>query len=147
VLPPGHRLCRRAAISAADLAGEPFVSWSQGSLSRARVDGLFDALGIARELRFSASTSPSICAYVAAGLGIAIMHPLYVGTAAGAVTVRPFLPRLEVSLLMAYSNQGRRTRSVRAFCDMVEAQSTRVAAKLAQKPRRQTRRRANASTS
>lgn len=131
LLPPRHPLARRKSIAAADLAGLPFVSWSEGSLSRARVDGVFDALGIERELRFSASMSPAICAYVAAGLGVALMHPLYIGTAAGAVTVRPFLPRLEMSLLMAHAHRTRRPRSVRAFCEMAEAESVRLAAQLA----------------
>jgi len=130
LLPLEHRLANSKRVAAADLAGLPFISWAEGSSSRARVDGVFDALGIARELRFAASTSPVICAYVAAGLGVAIMHPLYVGTAAASVAVLPFVPRLEVSLLMAHAHQTRRPRSVRAFCELAEAHSARLAAAL-----------------
>ncbi|MGE5525597.1 MAG: LysR family transcriptional regulator [Rhodospirillaceae bacterium] len=123
ILPPGHRLTKKQTISARDLAGEDFISWSEGTLTRARVDAVFEKLGIARTLRFSASTSPSICAYVANGLGVAILHPLYVGTAAHAVALRRFMPKLEVDLLIAYSRQPERPRLVRAFRDLAARQA------------------------
>jgi DNA-binding transcriptional LysR family regulator len=128
LLPRRHPLARRKHVEARDLAGLPFISWTEGSPSRARVDGVFDALGIQRELRFAASTSPAICAYVAAGLGVALMHPLYIGTASAAVAVRPFAPRLEFSLLIAYPRVTPQLRSVRAFCELVESESLRSVA-------------------
>lgn len=89
---------------------------------------MFDALRIRREPRFAASTSPAICAYVAAGLDVALMHPLYVGTAAGAAAVRPFMPRLEFGPLMVHARDTILPVRVRALCDLTETESLRIAA-------------------
>ncbi len=115
ILPPGHRLTKKRVISAQDLSGEAFISWGEGTLTRLRVDALFEKLNIERALRFSASTSPAICAYVASGLGTAILHPLYIGTSTLAVEVRPFRPKLDVDLLLAYPRRPGRPKLVQAF--------------------------------
>jgi DNA-binding transcriptional LysR family regulator len=116
LLPPAHPLAKRAEISARDLKNESFVSWSEGTLTRLRVDALFGKLGIERRIAFSASTAPAICAFVANGLGVALVHPLYVGIAESTVAMRPFKPRLELDLLMAYPKRASRPALVKAFC-------------------------------
>lgn len=115
ILPPGHRLAAKRTVTARDLDGEPFISWGLGTLSRARVDALFDRAGVQRSLLFSATTSPAICAYVANGLGSAILHPLYVGIAAAAVVVRRFSPRLDGELLLAFPKRRNQPRLVKTF--------------------------------
>lgn len=115
ILPPGHRLTKKKTISAQDLSGEAFISWSEGTLTRLRVDALFEKRNVNRALRFSASTSPAICAYVASGLGTAILHPLYIGTSAHAVAVRRFTPKFDVDLLLAYPRRSGQPKLVQAF--------------------------------
>jgi DNA-binding transcriptional LysR family regulator len=115
LLPPLHPLTRRDEIFARDLKNENFVSWSEGTLTRVRVDALFDKMGIERRFGFSASTAPAICAFVATGLGVALTHPLYVGIADSTVAVRPFKPRLELDLLMAFPKRASRPALVKAF--------------------------------
>lgn len=126
LLPRTHRLARRTEIAARDLKNEPFVSWSEGTVTRVRVDALFDRLGIERCLAFSASTAPAICAFVAHGLGVALAHPLYIGIADGAIAVRRFTPRVELDLLMAFPRRASRPALVKAF-----AQTTLALAQLA----------------
>ena len=118
ILPPKHPLAARREIVAADLEGEPFTSWSPGTIIRLRIDALFDKLGVNRHPGFSAATAPAICAFVAHDLGIALVHPLYIGTAAAAVAIRPFEPRLEIDLLMAYPKRSNRPEIVKAFAEM-----------------------------
>jgi DNA-binding transcriptional LysR family regulator len=120
LLPPAHPLAGRKAIFAHDLADVAFVSWSEGTLTRLKVDALFGKLGIERRIAFSASTAPAICAFVANGLGVALTHPLYVGIADAAVVVRPFKPKLELDLLMAFPKRASRPTLVKAFA--LEAQ-------------------------
>jgi DNA-binding transcriptional LysR family regulator len=123
ILPPGHRLTTKKVITAQDLSGEAFISWGEGTLTRLRVDALFEKLNVDRALRFSASTSPAICAYVASGLGVAILHPLYIGTSARAVEVRPFRPKLDVDLLLAYPRRPERPKLVKAFAALAMRRS------------------------
>jgi DNA-binding transcriptional LysR family regulator len=115
LLPPTHPLAQRAEITARDLRDENFVSWSEGTVTRVRVDALFDKLGIERRCGFSASTAPAICAFVANGLGVALTHPLYVGIADTSVVARPFKPKLELDLLMAFPKRASRPTLVKAF--------------------------------
>lgn len=115
LLPRTHPLARRNVVTARDLKNEPFVSWSEGTVTRVRVDALLDKLGIERRLGFSASTAPAICAFVAHGLGVALAHPLYVGIAAAAIAVLPFKPRIELDLLMAFPRRASRPALVKAF--------------------------------
>jgi DNA-binding transcriptional LysR family regulator len=115
LLPPGHALARRSEVAARDLKRESFVSWSEGTLTRLRVDALFSNLGIELRREFFASTAPAICAFVASGLGVALTHPLYVGIADSAVEVRLFKPKLELDLLMAFPKRASRPPLVQAF--------------------------------
>lgn len=115
LLPPGHALTRKKSIHARDLRNAPFVSWSAHTVTRVRVDALFDRLRIERRFGFAASTAPAICAFVAHGLGVALTHPLYVGVANAAVTVRAFAPTLELDVLMAFPKRTSQPPLVRAF--------------------------------
>lgn len=123
LLPPAHALARRREIRIRDLAGLPFVSWSEGTLTRVKVDALFTQAGVARAAGFSASTAPAICAFVASGLGVALVHPLYVGVAEGAVSIRPFTPRLELDVLLAYPKRASLPPLVREFADEAKRQA------------------------
>jgi DNA-binding transcriptional LysR family regulator len=126
LLPPGHPLTRRKTIRASDLRNEPFISWSESTLTRAKVDAAFTQSGVLRAPRFTASTAPAICAFVAHGLGVALVHPLYVGVAQGAVVMRPFTPALELDVLLAYARRATQPPLVRAFADEARRQAKEV---------------------
>lgn len=120
ILPRNHRLSRKLEIEAKDLNGESFISWSEGTLTRTRVDQYFDSNGVQRALHHSASISPTLCAFVAHGLGIAIMHPLYIGVAGCAVTVKPLRPRLNIELLIAFPRRSSRPKVATEFAAMAK---------------------------
>lgn len=75
VLPLGHPLAKKKAVTAADLEGEPFVTLLPEALARYKMDRLFEKLGIQRRITSETQTSSSVCAYVAAGLGVGIVDP------------------------------------------------------------------------
>jgi len=115
LLPPGHPLARKRTVSAQDLRGQACVAWSDGTLTRTRMNALFARVGMEPRIRFTASTAPAICAFVAHGLGFALSHPLYIGLAESAVAVRPLTPTLELDLLMAFPRRTSRPALVKAF--------------------------------
>ena len=123
LLPLAHPLTRRKAIRISDLSNVPLISWSEGTLTRVKVDALFTQAGIERAPGYSASTAPAICAFVAHGLGVALVHPLYVGVAEAAVAVRAFTPRLELDVLLAYARRASRPPLVRAFAEEANRQA------------------------
>lgn len=76
VLPQGHPLAQRRILSAQDFAGQPFIYFSQHDPYRHKLDLMFQTAGIVRDYAAETTTASSICAMVAAGLGVSIINPL-----------------------------------------------------------------------
>ncbi|WP_181772863.1 LysR family transcriptional regulator [Amycolatopsis pittospori] len=76
VLPDGHRLGERRSVTLADLAGEPFVDNPRGFGNRIALDRAFDAMGTPRRVAVEVADLRAVPAYVAAGLGIAVVPDL-----------------------------------------------------------------------
>lgn len=75
VAPPDHPLLTRGTVEAQDLAALPLVAFSPEMSLRQSVDRLFAAAGVVPDYRVAAQTIESICALVAEGSGVAIVHP------------------------------------------------------------------------
>ena len=75
VMPPGSRLAGRSDVRLEDLAGAPLVAFSPAMSLRQNVDQLFAAAGVRPNYRLAAQTIESMCALVAEGCGLAIIHP------------------------------------------------------------------------
>ena len=86
-LPPDHPLTGRREVALADVAGEPFVSLRSSFLLRQQADGLCRAAGFEPAVAFEAEDLSTVRAFVAAGLGVAIVPSPHAGpngtTAAG----------------------------------------------------------------
>lgn len=87
LLPAGHALAGRAALALGDLAEEPFVDSPAGFGHRVFSDRAFAAAGVARSVRTEIADLPSLGAYVAAGLGVAVVPTALVDPQDGAVEV------------------------------------------------------------
>jgi DNA-binding transcriptional LysR family regulator len=92
-LPSGHRLVNRDVIGPWDLNGESFISLALEDGARARVDRVFDRVGVKRHLALESPFGATICALVQQGLGIGIVNPIvaddYRHTG---IAFRPFKP-------------------------------------------------------
>lgn len=98
VLPARHRLATRKAVSVADLADEAWIVPHAGGPARGYREGLervcADA-GFAPSIAFETDDLQAVQAFVAAGLGIALMHDLTMPTRRQSIAVRPITgPRL-----------------------------------------------------
>lgn len=101
IVPRGHRLARKRAISAADCADEAFVSFAATSERRSRVDRVFAEAGVVRRLCVEATLAQSVVSLVEAGAGIALVDALTAAGAAACVAVKRFAPALPESLYVA----------------------------------------------
>lgn len=117
LLPPGHRLAVRREIRCRDLAGERFASFGHNSAVRRRIDQAFDDAKISRTIALDAPMAPSVCAFVARGLGVSIVNPLYVGAFAPALVVKPFRPRIDSEIFMVMPRGRRLSALAEAFAD------------------------------
>jgi DNA-binding transcriptional LysR family regulator len=75
VLPAGHPLAKRRVVTAESLRGARFISLSEDSVTRIRIDHLFDSKGVDRDLKLSARSPASIGTFVRDGLGVALVDP------------------------------------------------------------------------
>lgn len=101
IVPRGHRLARKRVVSAADCAGEAFVSFDGSSEWRMRIDRVFAESGVAVRAGVEAALAQSVVALVEAGAGIALIDPLSAAGATARVVVKRFSPALPESLYLA----------------------------------------------
>jgi DNA-binding transcriptional LysR family regulator len=113
-LPPTHPLCRRRELRLADLASEPFIAPPSGGFAPYRT--------ILESLRASAGFEPNIVhevndvtvarAFVAAGLGVAVLPELALPPPHPDVAVRPVRDLEPFRSVYATWLRGRRVPSV-----------------------------------
>lgn len=121
ILPPGHPLAARREIRCRDLAGERFASFRHDSAVRRRIDQAFEDARVKPTIVLEAPMAPTICAFVARGLGVSVVNPLYVGAFAPSLAVRPFRPRIGSEIFMALP-RGRRVSALgEAFAETARA--------------------------
>ena len=73
IVPPDHRLAKRAAVKLADLRAETFLSFRPGHAVREFTDNLCRNVGFVPAIAFEAEESNSIRGFVNAGFGIALV--------------------------------------------------------------------------
>jgi DNA-binding transcriptional LysR family regulator len=96
VLPEGHRLARRDAVSVADLEAEPLILPRRDTPAarfRSLVEHLCSQAGFAPRVAYELDDLPAAQAFVAAGIAIVPMHGLTLATLPPGATTRPLAER------------------------------------------------------
>jgi DNA-binding transcriptional LysR family regulator len=96
VLPEGHRLARRDAVSLADLDGEPLILPRRDTPAgrfRSLVEHLCAESGFAPRVAYELDDLPAVQAFVAAGIGVVPMHGLTLTTVPPGAVTRPLAER------------------------------------------------------
>jgi DNA-binding transcriptional LysR family regulator len=96
VLPEGHRLARRDAVSVADLETEPLILPRRDTPAgrfRSLVEHLCAQAGFAPRVAYELDDLPAVQAFVAAGIAVVPMHGLTLVTVPPGATTRPLAER------------------------------------------------------
>lgn len=113
VVPEGHRLARREAVSIKDLEHEPFGLPRRDTPAgrfRSVVEHLCAEAGYTPRVAYELDDLPAAQAFVAAGIAVGAMHGLTLATAARGVTVLPLAERPAGSrAIEALAPAGQRT--------------------------------------
>jgi DNA-binding transcriptional LysR family regulator len=115
IMPPDHHLAKRPHVGVHDLVDEKFVGLDASTHTRRLIDGIFEAYGASLKVTLEATTAPDICALVAEGLGVSLLHPLLASSVRGRVAVRPFLPSTPLDFEFCWPINGRNKQLVEAF--------------------------------
>jgi DNA-binding transcriptional LysR family regulator len=135
VVPSGHPLEKRNAVSPELLAGYPLVSFSRSLPLGMLVDEAFRQRGLRRNTALEVGPSSMACALVEKGLGCAVVDPFVVtGYEGGKLTVLPFEPRTSISAQLLMHTAQPPSRVVAEF-----AASLRETGKLAHRKVRRKR--------
>ena len=122
VLPARHRLAARKTVSVADLADEAWIVPHAGGPARAYregLEGLCADAGFSPRIAFETDDLQAVQTFVAAGLGIALMHDLTMPTRRLSIAVRPIAgPRL-ARPVNAVTAIGRRSPPATAMLEVL----------------------------
>ena len=130
VLPPAHRLAKRAALKIEDLAAEPLI-FPKGGHTREMLDRVFrkyrDRLQISMEL----ASVESIKKFVGAGLGISLLSRSYaeMETRSGVLKLVPLQGiELRRKLGLVYRTDRHLSRAAQAFAELLAARHPKPSA-------------------
>jgi DNA-binding transcriptional LysR family regulator len=122
VLPARHRLAARTTVSVADLSAEAWIVPHAAGPARgyrAGLERLWTDAGFTPRIAFETDDLQAVQAFVAAGLGIALMHDLTMATRRRSIAVRPITgPRL-VRPVSAVTVAGRRSPPAAAMLEVL----------------------------
>jgi DNA-binding transcriptional LysR family regulator len=110
-----HDLTRKRVIRVADLDGVPFVSFAPGSQTTELTYDLFADAGAHLNVVLDAMSAPTVCEFVAEGLGVSLVHPLFVEGASHRIALRRFDPEIQFDFQICHVRAARNASLVRAF--------------------------------
>ncbi|MFC0627931.1 LysR substrate-binding domain-containing protein [Kribbella deserti] len=120
LVPARHGLASQAEIALAELADESFVDTLRGFGNRLMVDRAYEAIGRPRRVTVEGPDLPSVPAYVAAGLGVAVVPRVEIEPGTNVVSVPLAGEPLTWSLYAATARGRRRSRPVEALLELLD---------------------------
>ena len=125
IMPTSHPLAVKSVIEPHDLDNTPFVSFDPESHTGQRVAIVLETYKVRSNVVLVANVAPTLCQFVAAGLGVSLVHPLLVSGFQERLTVRRFEPSIPFDFQLCRSRESRNAGLVEAFL-----RETRTAADL-----------------
>ena len=118
ILPLGHPLAAKTFIVPADLIGVPFVSFDPESHTHQRVASALKTHGVEPHVTMVANVSPTLCEFVAAGVGVSLVHPLIVGGLREKLAIRRFEPTIQLDFHLCRLRDSRNARLVETYLEI-----------------------------
>jgi len=118
ILPPGHPLAAKTVIVPTDLIGVPFVSFDPESHTHQRVTSVLKDHGVEPNTTMVVSVSPTLCEFVAAGVGVSLVHPLIVSGLREKLAIRRFEPTIQLDFYLCYVRDSRNARLVETYLEV-----------------------------
>ena len=120
VLPAGSALADRDIITPQDLADVPFVSLMASSMLRRRIDAIFQAAGVQRQMVLETPYSLSAMQFAKLGLGVTIVDPFSARALVdGSILVKPFVPGIPYEFGLLFPGSASLSLAAQKFVDML----------------------------
>ncbi|MBT3360034.1 MAG: LysR family transcriptional regulator [Rhodospirillales bacterium] len=119
VLPLDHPLADRPVIHAQDLEGLDFITLGQSSLLRMHIATAIQSANVECNSHIETRYASTACAFVARGLGVAIVDPfVVVEVGKGDVVAKPFRPRIPYEFSLIYPRRRPNSGIAEEFGEM-----------------------------
>jgi DNA-binding transcriptional LysR family regulator len=115
IMPLGHPLAELDVIQPQHLNKTPFISFQPWSYTGQKIEKIFESYQIDSNIALTASTSSTVCEFVAAGLGISLVHPLFIAGMEERVIARPFEPGTPFDFLLCFLRNARSAHLISKF--------------------------------
>jgi len=122
VVARGHALAGAEAVTARQLAGEPFAMLARGLRVRARVDAYFNAMRIAPHVALESNAVATVLAIVRAGLAVTLLPEPRLAEAGLVIKRLSPAPRSELAALL-WRKGAPRTSAAEVFSAEVRARA------------------------
>jgi DNA-binding transcriptional LysR family regulator len=126
ILPLDHPLTAKNVITPADLAGVPYVSFDPESHTHQRVTSALRADGVEPHTVMVVNVSPTLCEFVAAGVGVSLVHPLIVGGLREKLAIRRFEPTIQLDFQLCRIRDSRNARLVDAYIEVARETAAEI---------------------
>ena len=129
---PRYKLARLKTVTAAQIAGEPYISRESGSGTRQFADNYFRQSGVAPEdlnIVMELGSPEAIKGVVETGIGVAIMSSATVSKELrlGSLVALPLEPRLIRTMSLVYPREKFRSRLLSTFVEFATAKMREMA--------------------
>lgn len=125
IMPRDHPLTARRVVVPADLHGTRFISFAPLSPTRRPIEALLEGHGVQPDTVLDATTAPAVSAFVADGLGVSLVHPVFAAGVRDRIAMRPFEPEIPFEFQLCRTRDSRNADLVEAF--VAEARATAAA--------------------
>lgn len=123
-VPAGHPLATRDAVALSELAAEPWISSTAGTICHDWLTNTFRRDGHEPLIAHQAAEFPTQLALVAAGLGVALVPRLAADHVPAGVRLVPVTPALDRRVFALWRTESASRPAVRAVVDALRAQWT-----------------------
>jgi DNA-binding transcriptional LysR family regulator len=130
IMPLDHPLTAKSQIEPQDLDQIPFVGFNPDTYIGHRVGEMFDAYKATAQVVMVSNVAPTLCEFVAAGVGVSLVHPLMVSGLENRLAVRRFEPEIPFTFQLCRSADSRNAKLVEAYAHELRATAAQVSRSL-----------------
>jgi DNA-binding transcriptional LysR family regulator len=130
IMPNDHPLASRNVIEPSDLDNVPFVSFDTDTQAGQCIATMFDTYNVRPNIVLVANVSPTLCEFVAAGLGVALVHPLMFSGLQDRLSIRRFEPAISYDFQLCRIRDSRNAGLVDCFLQQARITAARLSHEL-----------------
>lgn len=130
IMPPQHPLTKKKLIKPQDLDGIPFVSLHADTYIGNRLAGMFEEYDVRPEINLVSSGALTLSQFVAAGLGVSLVHPLMVSGLEDRLVARRFEPDILYNFQLCRSADSKNAKMIDLFAKEAIAVAAQISASM-----------------